>query len=207
MSLADNAVVARSTSAGVLTLVSGNVTTGANTLIVNSSGVVTGASAASFIVGSLRKPVDANGTVARTFEVGTGVSYAPVTVVIPGVGGSKTDGSQFLTASSTAGEHPDIATSTLDPCKDVNRYWTLTKGGNWTFTSYDVSLNFTAGDVDAGAVTGDFRVERFSSGSWTVPVAGTAAAVSTQAKGLTTLGAPIASSAFAVGEPGTGSCP
>jgi hypothetical protein len=143
----------------------------------------------------------------RTFEVGTGISYAPVSVVISGVGGSRTDGSQFLTASSAGGEHPDIATSTLDPCKDVNRFWTLAKGGNWTFASYDVVFTFTAADVDAGAIPSDFLVERSSNGSWSVPVPGSATATSTQARGLTTFGAPIASSTFAAGEPGTGSCP
>lgn len=207
VTLAANAIVARSTSSGVLSLVNGNVTTGANTLTINSGGVVAGASAASFVVGNLRKPIDANGTVTRTFEVGVGDSYAPVTVTIAGVGGSRTDGSQFLAASGTAGEHPDIATSTLDPCKDVNLYWKLTKGGSWTFTSYDAVFTFTAADVDAGAVTGAFLVERFSNGSWTVPAPGVASATTAQAKGLTAFGAPISSSAFAVGEPGTGSCP
>ncbi len=207
VTLAGNAVVAKSTSNGVLSLVNGNVTTGANALIINPGGVVTGASPASFVAGNLRKAVDVNGTVTRTFEVGTGNSYAPVIVTISGASGSRTDGSQFLAAGTTAGEHPDIATSTLDPCKDVNRYWTLTKGGNWTFASYDVVLNFTAGDVDAGAISDAFLVERFSNGGWAVPASGVATATSTQAKGLTTFGAPVPSSAFAVGQPGAGSCP
>src|SRR5204862_1276918 len=120
-----------------------------------------GASASSFVVGNLRKQIDANGTLVRTFEVGTGTSYAPIDVTISGVGGSKTDGSKFLTVSSTAGEHPNVATSTLDPCKDVNRYWTLTKGGNWTFSSYGVVFHFVTGDVDVGANTSNFHVERF----------------------------------------------
>ncbi len=206
VTLAGNAVVAKSTSNGVLSLVNGNVTTGANSLIINSGGVVTGASPASFVAGNLRKAVDVNGAVTRTFEVGTGNSYAPVIVTISGVGGSRTDGSQFLTVGSASGEHPDIATSTLDPCKDVNRYWTLTKGGNWAFTSYDVLLNFTAGDVDAGAISDSFLVERFSNGGWAIPASGVETATSTQAKGLTTFGSPIPSSAFAVGQPGTGAC-
>src|SRR5207245_5252550 len=131
VTLAVNAIVAKSTSNGVLTLTSGSLITGPNSMIINSGCSVAGASASSFVVGNLRKQIDANGTVVRTFEVGTGTSYATVNVTISGVGGTKTDGSQFLTVSSTAGEHPSVATSTLDPCKDVNRYWTLTKGGNW----------------------------------------------------------------------------
>jgi hypothetical protein len=167
---------------------------------------VVGAGPGSFVVGNLRKQIDANGTLARTFEVG-GTSYAPVTVTISGVNGSKTDGSQFLTASSANGEHPNIATSTLDPCEDVNRYWTLTKGGNWTFASYDVVFNFAAADVDGGANPNAFHVERFSNGAWTVPAIGTVTTTSTGATGLTTFGTPMASSAFTVGQAGNGTCP
>ena len=159
------------------------------------------------MVGNLRKQIDANGTLVRSFEVGTGTSYAPVDVTISGVSGSKTDGSKFLTVSSAAGEHPNVATSTLDPCKDVNRYWTLTKGGNWTFTSYDVVFHFVTADVDVGASTSNFHVERFSNSAWTVPTIGTVTASSAQATGLTTFGTPATASAFAVGEPGTGVCP
>ncbi len=205
--MAANATVAKSTSNGVLTLTSGSLITGGNAVIINSGGTVSGASASSFVVGNLRKQIDANGTLVRTFEVGTGTSYAPVEVTISGGSGSKTDGSKFLTVSSTAGEHPNVATSTLDPCKDVNRYWTLTKGGNWTFASYDVVFYYMTADVDIGATTGNFHVERFSNSAWTVPGTGTLTATSAQATGLTTFGAPATSSAFAVGEPGTGSCP
>ena len=206
VTLAVNAIVAKSTSNGVLTLMTGSLITGSSTVIINSGGSVSGAGASSFVVGNLRKQIDANGTLVRTFEVGT-VSYAPVDVTISGVSGSKTDGSKFLTVSSTDGEHPNVATSTLDPCKDVNRYWTLTKGGNWTFATYDVVFHFAAADVDVGADTSNFHVEGFSNGAWTVAATGTLTATSAQATGLTTFGTPTTSSAFAVGEPGTGACP
>jgi uncharacterized cupredoxin-like copper-binding protein len=207
VTLTANATVAKSTSNGVLTLTSGSLITGSHAMILNSGGTVSGASASSFVVGNLRKQIDANGTLVRTFEVGTGTSYAPVDVTISAVGGSKTDGSKFLTVSSTAGEHSNVATSTLDPCKDVNRYWTLTKGGTWTFASYDVAFHFVTADVDIGANTSNFHVERFSNNAWTLPTTGTVTATSAQATGLTTFGAPTTSSAFAVGEPGTGVCP
>jgi hypothetical protein len=101
----------------VLTLASGSLITGANAVIINSGGSVSGASASSFVVGNLRKQIDANGILVRTFEVGTGTSYAPVDVALSGVGGSKTDGSKFLTVSSAAGEHPNVAMSTPRPLR------------------------------------------------------------------------------------------
>ena len=206
VTLGVNVIVGKSGGSGVLTLSAGSLITGSNTVIINSGGSVAGAGASSFVVGNLRKQIDANGTAVRTFEVGT-VTYAPVDVTISGVGGSKTDGSKFLTVSSTDGEHPNVATSTFDPCKDVNRYWTLTKGGNWTFTSYDAVFHFVTADVDIGANTGNFHVERFSNNAWTLPATGTLTATSAQATGLTTFGTPTTSSAFAIGEPGTGACP
>ena len=75
------------------------------------------------------------------------------------------------------------------------------------FTGYDVVFHFVAADVDSGANTSNFHVERFSNGAWTLPTTGTLTATSAQATGLTTFGTPTASSAFAVGEPGTGACP
>jgi hypothetical protein len=58
------------------------------------------------------------------------------------------------------------------PCLDVNRYWTLTKGGTWTFTSYAPTFNFVATDVDPGANFNNFIVQRFSAG-WTTQTIGT----------------------------------
>src|SRR5439155_18141603 len=52
VTLAVNAIVAKSTSNGVLTLTSGSLMTGANAVIINSGGSVSGASASSFVVGN-----------------------------------------------------------------------------------------------------------------------------------------------------------
>jgi uncharacterized repeat protein (TIGR01451 family) len=180
------------TANGTMTFTAGNVTTGGNTLIIGPSGSVTQASG--FVVGNLRKQITTAGSVSRTFEVGTGTSYTPVTVALTGVAGQASDSTQYLTASTTSGDHPSIAGSGIDAAKSVNRYWTATRTGSWTFTDYSPTFTFVAGDVDGGANTGSFVIRRFSGGTWFTTTTGTLTPTSSQATGVTAFGD------FAIGE-------
>ncbi len=168
------------TVGGTLTLTSGKITTGANTLIINSTGNVFGGGSSSYVIGNLQKWV-AIGATSITFEVGEVSDYDPVSLTFTGVSVAGN-----LTALVTNTEHPNIATSTINPSKDVNDYWTLTNSGI-TFTSYSATFTFASGDVDADAVPSAFIVGRYSSG-WTYPTVGTRTSTSTQATGLTLFG-------------------
>ena len=179
---------------GTLTFTQGNIVTGANNVIIAAGGTVSRTSG--HVVGNLRKQISANGTVSRTFEVGTGADYTPVDIALLTVAGSSTNGTQYLTASSTSGEHPSVSGSGLNSARDVNRYWTVTKTGTWTFGSYSGTFTFVPGDLDAGANTANFVVKKFNSPStWTATTNGTRTATSTQGTGITSF------SDFAVGEP------
>ena len=134
-----------------------------------------------------------SGASTRTFDVGDAAVYAPITVVMTGLAATTT-----VTASTTTGDHPNLAATGLDPSKSVNRYWTLTPTGSPSFTSYDATFNFAAGDVDGGASTSSFVVSRFSSGAWNATTAGTRTATSTQALGVTSF------SDFAIAEVSAG---
>ncbi len=164
---------------GVLTLTTGIVATGSQTLIVASGGSVSRTSG--HVNGNLRKSV-ATGSPSLTFEVGDASTYAPVALTFASVTSAGT-----LTASTTAGDQPQLASSTLDTSRMANRYWTLT-GGGLAFTTYGGTFTFVAGDVDAGATTSDFVVERYAGGTWTPQVAGARTSTSTQATGLTGFG-------------------
>ena len=67
------------TTGATLTLTSGAITTDANKVIANS----TVSRTSGFVAGKLQKPV-ASGSSTVTFEVGTGSTYAPISVPITG---------------------------------------------------------------------------------------------------------------------------
>ena len=66
----------------------------------------------------------------------------------------------------------------------MNRYWTFTNSG-LSFTNYNATFNFVAGDLDAGANTSAFIVGKLSGGSWTTPTVGLRTSGSTQITGVT----------------------
>jgi hypothetical protein len=166
------------TVGGTLTFTSGNITPGANTFYISSTGTV--ARTSGHVVGSFRKSV-ASGATSKTFELGA-TNYTPVTVAFASV---TTAGD--LTAVAVSGDHANIGTSTLDAAKTVNRVWTLTNSG-LVFTNYNATFEFVAAVVDAGADTSLFVVGNYSGGSWSYPAVGTKTATTTQATGLTAFG-------------------
>jgi fibronectin-binding autotransporter adhesin len=173
---------------GTLTLASGNITTSSNKVIISSTGSVSRTSGQ--VVGNLQKNFGIGSSVSRTFEIGDSSNYTPVTVMFASVSVAGD-----LIASTTAGDHPNIGTSTFVTTKTANRYWTLTNSGI-TFTTYDVTLNFVSGDLDSGANTSNFSVGRYNSG-WTYPTVGPRTSTSTQATSVSLFGD------FQVGEAST----
>ena len=162
---------------GVLTFTNGIITTSsADTVIIASAGSVSRTSG--HVNGNLQKYFPAGSNVLRLFEIGDATTFAPDTVAFASV----TTGGNLI-SSTTAGEHPQIASSNINPTSDVNRYWTVTNSGI-VFTTCNVTFNFVAGDIDAGAITGSFIVGKYDA-AWTIPTAGTRTGTSTQAIGIT----------------------
>ncbi|MGH7742271.1 MAG: InlB B-repeat-containing protein, partial [Candidatus Eiseniibacteriota bacterium] len=166
---------------GALTLQGGNITTGAHSLTLLQPATVSRTSGQ--VVGTLRKYVGVGRRGPVTFEIGSPSDYAPVDVRFPA--GVTMAG--YLGASTTASEHPQVATSGVDASRDVNRFWSLTPGGVG-FGTADVTLHFAPGDVDAGATPANFSASRYDGSTWTTPAVGTRTMTSTQATGLTALG-------------------
>jgi LPXTG-site transpeptidase (sortase) family protein len=167
---------------GVLTFSNGRINTGANILIIETSGSISGAASGRHINGFLQKNFPVGAGQNFSFPVGNAAVYAPIDIANLDVAASG-----GIIASTTAAEHPNIATSGIDAARDVNRYWTLSPAGAISLNSYDAIFNFVAGDVDGGANTNNFVVKRYS-GSWSTPTTGVKTATSTQATGITALG-------------------
>ena len=143
-----------------------------------------------WVRGNLQKNIP-TGTNSRTFEVGDATDYAPVTTAYTGV-----TGAGDITVSTTNNDHPQIATSTIDAAKSVNRFYTIANSGV-TGGSYDGTFTFAGGDVDGGATTGNFIVNNYVNPTWSTTTTGTRTSTTTQATGITVYGD------FQVGEPGT----
>jgi hypothetical protein len=176
------------TVSSVLTLTSGLIATGSNILEVTSdcTTATSGATATSYVVGNLRLHYPTNaGTTTCTFPVGSAGAYSRATVAMLNVTSSLAN--SILTARTDAGDHADTTASSagIDSAKSVNRYWTLTGGGSLTFSTYNVTLTFVAGDIDGGANTANFVISRKSGGAWTYPTIGTRSATDTSATGIT----------------------
>jgi hypothetical protein len=168
------------TASATLTFTSGTITTGASKVIIPAGGAVSRTSG--HVVGNLQKNVATGASVSRTYEIGDASSYTPLTAVFASVSVAGN-----LTCSTTAGDHPNLATSDITPSRTVNRYWTMTNGGV-TFTTHNTTFTFVAGDLDAGVVPANLSVRRWNGSSWATATVGTRTATTTQTTNQTALG-------------------
>ena len=176
---------------GVLTLTSGVITTGTDSLLIGTAGSIERASNSLLrhVFGIVRKPIPVNASPQTVlFETGDATRYAPVSVTFNAVSTAGT-----LAAKSVTGDHPNINGSGIDPLKSVNRSWTI-NNKSVVFTTYSVTLNFDATDIDAGANTAYFFVKRYAASAWTTPTVISRGSTNIRVDGLSLFGD------FAVGE-------
>ncbi|MCX6268379.1 MAG: hypothetical protein NTW16_13625 [Bacteroidetes bacterium] len=183
---------------GLLTFASGKITTGANSVILGATATTSGEGAGKYIFGNLEIFIPNATSPFRTFVIGDANNYTPVLVAFSGT----TAGSGSLVVYTTAGDHPDIANSGINPALSVNRNWTITQGvipvgGFTSYSSTFTFINSTPVDLDAGANTASFMVSKITEGVWESTSTGTHTSNSTQANGMTTFGT------FQIGESGS----
>jgi len=133
---------------GTLTLTSGNIRTGSDTLTVASTGSVSRTSG--HVIGNLAKAYGTTGS--KTFEVGTANGYSPVTV-------NATAGTGTFTVKATQGAHPNASGTDV-----LQRYWTLASSG---ITTADLTFQYLEGDVGTGQEA-NYELARYD-GSWHFP--------------------------------------
>jgi hypothetical protein len=140
-------------AATALTMTTGRIVTGSNTLIL-SSGTATVTRTSGFVDGNFRKTYAAAAN--KTFEVGTANGFSPVAVNI-------TAGTfpAIFTVKAVQGPQPNIA----DPTKALQRYWTLTATG----VTADLTFNYLdPTDIPVTANESLFFIFKFD-GSFTAP--------------------------------------
>jgi hypothetical protein len=132
-----------------LTFTTGNITTAANTVLVASAGTLTHTSG--HVVGNLQKAFAATGS--KTFEVGTANGYSPLDVNVT----AGTFPSTF-TVKATQGAAPVV-----DTTKSLQRYWTLTEGGDITV---DLTFHYLdPTDIPGTSTEANYRIIRVSGGT------------------------------------------
>ncbi|MCX7156853.1 MAG: hypothetical protein NTW45_10490 [Rhodocyclales bacterium] len=190
----------------LLTLTSGQITTGANNVIIGTTGTIATPTASSYVVGNFQKNYAASASLnyfaGNNFPVGDATNFTPVNIsagTITAVAGS-------LTVSTFTPDHPQvttpIASTGIDATKSVNRYWRFTNSGLTIATAITAKFTFVATDRDNLADTPSYIIERYDGTNWYPTTAGTANVLDTTASNITPLAA--GNNDFAIGVPFAG---
>ncbi len=140
LTINNDVTVGNPSTGGTLTFSNGRIATGTNTLILGSTSScgVSGAGSGKYVVGKLRKTINATNT-ACDFEVGDAnatANYSPLNVSFSGLSGSGTLTVKVNGGSGTStDDHPDTAGAGIDSANSLNRYWMLVPAGGFTFTN------------------------------------------------------------------------
>jgi hypothetical protein len=146
-----------------------------------------------WVNGTVQMAFNTGSSQSFTFPIGGQIYYRPVALASLNVTKA---GSLATVVTATAGNHPQITGSGINPSHDVTRYWTLTPGGGLVVSSYNATFNFDASDVSSGATYGNFVIREYSGGTWYATTTASQNATSTGATGLT---APFGD--FIIGDP------
>jgi hypothetical protein len=190
------------TVSGRLTLETGVVTTTGPSALITAADCDTPSVSRTFghIAGRLQKTIP-TGNSSCVFEIGgaSGATYTPVTLTYAGIASPGN-----VVAAVTAGDHPSLNGSGIEPTKSVNLYWTLSTPATGPLPSaaagstFQAVFAFGASDDDGAANPAAYTIKRYASGTWTGVTVGTRTLTSTEATGLA-LAAGYGD--FALGEP------
>lgn len=190
---------------GTLTFTKGRFITGANVVSLGTAGTIATPSATSYVIGNFRKNYLAAANLSyfagNDFPVGDATSFTPVNI---SAGTTTTAGS--LTVATFTPDHPQvtapIASTGIAAAQSVNRYWRFTNAGLTVGTAISATFTFVAGDIDPGAVTAGFVVQRYDGTNWNPTTIVAANPLNTQVSNITPLVA--GSNDFAIGDPLSG---
>lgn len=165
------------TANGTLTFTSGKITTGSNKVIISATGAVSGGGTG-WVIGNLQKNV-ATGSPTRTFELGDASFYHPVQVDFASV---SVAGDLLAKVSQANALYSPLTGSGLHATNNLRRFFTLTNSGI-TFTNYDATFTFVAGD--AVGTTTNYVVRKYNGSTWAAPASSVATATTTKGTAFT----------------------
>ena len=139
-----------------LTLTSGNIDCGANTLSVTNNDPAAIVQTSGYVIGYLQRAI-ATGSNIYDYPIGTSTGYAPASLDINNVTGA---GSITVrTTDGTGGNYP----APLSATKKLKRDWAISNSGVTGFTAI-ARFTFLPGDLVGGATNADLRAYRADPG-------------------------------------------
>jgi len=162
--------------AGVLHLEEGPFASGAGSIQLGPGASIT--SVDGWINGGVTATI-ATGSATYTFPVGLAAGATPMVVAFHDVTQSGT-----LFVAATAGEHPSLNGSGIDPARNANVYFKLQPAPALAFASYDLTLTYGT-HRDAAAMPLAFKLRRYDGGTWFHVASATPMATGITASGLT----------------------
>jgi hypothetical protein len=127
--------------------------------------------------GEMRKFVPSPSTF--LFHIGDATTYAPATFTantVTSVGA--------VLARTLTPDHPQIATSLIDPLKSVNRYWSIQPVN---ILNYDATFQYAATDEDPAINPASLFAGRYLNSAWSYPTVSGTTSNSVSVSGVTSL--------------------
>ena len=143
---------------GSLTLTTGKITTGTNSIEILSGGTVSRTSG--WVYGTMKRGFGIGSNISLTYDIGDLTDWTPATVIL----GSVTAAGN-ISLATVAAQHPNYATSNLSQTKYVKRYWIGNVGGA-SFTNGQIQFNYLNTDLQNGASENFMKVLQFDGTSW-----------------------------------------
>ncbi|MGD0711065.1 MAG: hypothetical protein ABR968_07755 [Bacteroidales bacterium] len=146
------------TVSNTLLFTHGKITTGANNMIITSTGTVSDPGNVGWVIGNEKKWLAVGAPTAMTFELGATYFSSinlSATVTAPG----------YLTCRFTEAQDPYLASSMINASSDVIGYWDIANTSA-TITTYGATFNFNTNDIEGGAVPASFQIQDYNGVSW-----------------------------------------
>lgn len=176
---------ANATLKGTLTLTSGQLTPGANSLAITSTGTTAGGNSGSYVNGTLSIGLATGSGRSANFPIGDGSNYTPVSLASATVTAAGS-----VVASTTANQNSQGAftASGLNQGKYVNRDWTISAANGYAESAGSITLNFVPGDIQGGMSTAADAVAKYLGSAWTHPTVSSRTSANITVTGITSFG-------------------